>query len=267
MNKTHILFTINGIIWGVILGALAAYFIGGGVSGLFYIYVFGDNEWPAWFSIVIYFTMALAGLLVFTTCFFLIRRYARHVIENGSSKKGNRQAVISLIIAVLVISGYVILDNKRTDLELRQSQSRLIEHTKRLENTSSTKKPGESDVAYYCRVICRHTGKSVIDYHGYRVKIYTTVLPSDNPLFAVEGPYNAVKMIANEAIITEPIAAGRKELLTGFIPLPIEITCGEGVYFIQAKSSIYSNDLSSLEKVEISLPSIHVLFPMTVWRK
>lgn len=264
MKHIRRLYVLTGIIWGTILGTLSAYIIGGGIAGIFWGLIFGDNAWPSWAWIVVYTVAALAGVLVFGACVFVGLSHSRQLTtKHPDHQKEFHRVVVLLLLACIVISGYGLLENYRDKKNSLLQQQILKDEKKRKEDALPYPKTGESDVDYYCRVI-RKGSKIELFYQGHRIKIVQEILLSDQLLFAVAAPYDLVNEIAREIIIREQIIAGNKNLATEFIALPDNVICDKKMYFISSKADNLPPSLNNMKKVHGSIPSISIGFDFNI---
>jgi len=105
-------YIVIAIIWGGILGALSFHAIGGGLAGIFWIFLFGDNAWPNWAWVIVYTMAGLAGVVAFSGCVFIGWSYSRKASGKGSHKKDDyRRIAFLLVFSLIVIFGYVAYDN------------------------------------------------------------------------------------------------------------------------------------------------------------
>ncbi len=269
MSKNiHRLYIVTAIIWGGILGALSFLVIGAGVSGIFWTLIFGDNAWPNWAWVIVYTLAGLAGAVVFSACVFIGWSYSQKISVIGSAtKKEYHRVVFLLILSLFVIFGYVVHDNYQGKKNALLHQQRVEAEKKRKEDSSPYRKTGESDIAYYCRII-RKGSKIDLLYHGHRIKIVQDALLSNRLIFAISAPYDLVEEFASDIIITEEIIKGGRKLVTNFIALPSDVTCGNNVYFISSNENNLPSSLLYAEKVSGRLPSISVEFPFYVkWKR
>lgn len=258
------LYIVIAIIWGSILGALSFQIIGGGVAGIFWLYVFGDNAWPNWAWIIVHTMAGLAGVLAFSACVFTGWSYSRKVTGKASHTKNDYQRVtILFVLPLIVIFGYVAYDNYQDKKNTLLHQQRVEAEKKREEDSLPYRKTGESDVDYYCRVILK-SSKIELFYHGYRIKIVQEILLGNRLLFAIAAPYDLAKEVASEIVAKEEIIKGNKKLLTKFIALPDNVSCGNGMYFISSIENNLPSSLLYMKKVHGEIPSVGVGFTFNV---
>lgn len=92
---------------GVLISAFAAIFAGGAMTGLFWIVIFGDDQWPFWTEWII----AAIGIAAFIIAFSFIVRMgfvAGKKREIEGIPIDNKHIVISLITTVLLVFRIIV---------------------------------------------------------------------------------------------------------------------------------------------------------------
>ena len=257
----RLLFLATGIVWGSLLGVFAALVVGGAITGLFWIFVFGDNAWPDWTGVVITALTVLAGLFVFGSCVVASWKYALTITarQTGHARE-YRRAIYLLVLAVAVIIGHTALEQWQTNRHAARSAARVEAERKRMELASPIRQPTEDDVSYYCRIVGKKSGRVSLDYRGTRLVIFQTLLFGDQVLFGIAGSYDMVQSIAKNA----RLLVGNNDPGLKLRALPESIRCGQTTYFVQSKSDIPSSYIES--KIDLYIPEVAAATPMTVWK-
>ncbi len=265
MELVRRLYIAAGIIWGVILGIAAGLYVAAGVAGIFWLYIFGDNTWPEWAWGAAYTFGIITGVLTFGFCIYFSWSYCKRLplIEANQNKETGKAASL-LALAFMVVIGYLAFDNYQTGKHAALSRNLVEAEKRRMEDASPHRKVGEDDVDFYCRVT-RKQSKLELIYKGDRIKIVPELLLANGQvLFAAAGKYDLIKELAEEILIREEIIAGNKILISDFAILPEDVRCGEKLFFIRSNASIIQNPIKELERVNCSIPSAKVVFPMAV---
>ncbi len=160
--------------------------------------------------------------------------------------------------------------NSRVVLVRREIyQQRRASQEEEKEKAFRQRKPGESGIEYYCRVVRPRANTIELRYHGQRVKVIQALLvESDKTIFAASAPYNTAQTMANEIIIGDIGLNGVRPVLDNFTVLSDRSNCGNNMRLIR---SVHHDDrdLSALHKTEktnIEIPSLRAIFEMNVWR-
>ncbi len=262
MRNILSIYLAAGIVWGIILGFAAAFLAGGATAGLFWVFVFGDNVWPSWVRNLVYIIYGAVGLAVFIGCVSLSWIYARRAIhENFDRKKEVIKGAGLLLPGILIVFGYFVYDSHMTQLYSLHNKDRQDGYEKLIRQASPEILPKESDTEYYCRVI-RKQSKFEIFYHGQLIKIVPEVLLSNGKLlFAVVGPYDSIKTLANEIVLRAEVS---EVIASDFIALPERTRCGMKMFFIRSNSTYLPYSLENIEKLLCTIPSLGVSFPMKI---
>lgn len=123
-------YLIAGVAWALFLAPAAAYGVLGAVAGVLWIYVFGDNPWPA----VLDWMIPVIGLVVFilvaACCIYFAHRYGRQ--REGEAVEGGREwrRVLLWILAPLALIAITAaglwqrsIQQAETTAELEQRQA------------------------------------------------------------------------------------------------------------------------------------------------
>ncbi len=162
--------------------------------------------------------------------------------------------------SVLARNDHVVMIRMKDYLE-RQS-----ERDARAEAEFRKRKPGESDHDYYCRVIRPRSGEVELDYHGQPLKIFQTLMNNGNLLFAAEGDYKAVSSMSGDVSVSVEMD-GREVLADDFHAAPETVSCDNGIFYVQTHSPVSPSGLLSVDRVHLSLSSVHAGFMMEVWKE
>lgn len=162
------------------------------------------------------------------------------------------------------LKSYLAKNNRVVIIRREAENKRRTEQEAKQEKAHRQRLLGESDTEYYCRVIRGHSSNIEISYHGRQVKIIQALMSNGHLLFAAKGIYADIKSIAKETSISID-NAGKQLLSNDFTVLPANILCDKDIYFVEAKSSAYTTDLTSIKKVNITLSKLQVGFSMDVW--
>jgi len=263
-NNIRRLYIVIAIIWGSILGALSFVIIGGGLTGIFWIFVFGDNAWPNWAWVIVYTMAGLAGLVTFSACVFIGCSYSRKVLEKNSNTRDDyRRVTFLFLLSLFVVFGYVAYDNYQDKKNVLLHQQIVNAENKRKEDSLAHQKTGESDVDYYCRVILNDSNIE-LSYHGYRINIIPELLLGKRLLFAIAAPYDLAEEVASEIVVRKEINQGNEKLVTEFVALPKNVSCGNGLYIIGSTEVNLPSSLLNMQKVHGDIPSMHVGFTFNV---
>lgn len=265
MKLVRRLYITAGIIWGVILGIPAGLYIAGGVAGIFWLYIFGDNAWPDWALGAAYTIGILAGILIFGICVFFSWSYCQRLSAiEADQKKEIRKAASLLALSFIIMLGYVVFDDYQIEKHVLLTQKIAEDERRRVEDASPYRKVDEHDIDYYCRII-RKQSKIKIVYKDKTIKIVPESLLSNGQLlFAVAGSYALIKDLAKEILISEEIIAGNKILVSDFVVLPENIRCGQKLFFIRSNTSSIQNSVKEIERVHCSIHSAKVGFTMAI---
>ncbi len=265
MKLVRRLYITAGIIWGGILGILTGLYIAGGMAGIFWLYIFGDNAWPDWALGTAYIIGIITGILIFGICVFFSWSYCQKLsaIETDQ-KKEIRKATALIVLSFLIISGYIVFDNYQTEKYALLKQKIEKDEKRRVEDALPYRKVDEKDIDFYCRII-RKQSKIEIIYRGETIKIVPELLLSNGQLlFAVVGSHSLIKDLAKEIFISEKIVPGYKKLILDFAALPENISCGQKLFFIRSNTSRIQRSLKEIERVYFSIPSIRASFTMAI---
>ncbi len=147
-------------------------------------------------------------------------------------------------------------------------QQRHAREEEQREEAFQQRKPGESGFEYYCRVVKNRSNKIELIYHGQRVKFLDNLLIDDGKaIFALTGPYDAVRDIAKELIIGEVGLNGVKPSLDNFVVFPETTNCGNETYFIgsmgDGSGDFYA--LRNADSTKIEVIGLQAVFAMKVW--
>jgi len=257
-----------GIVWGIILGAATFLLIGGGVAGIFFLYVFGDNAWPDWVWFITYTIATITGLITFGVCVYLGWHFSRGLQENAVDSRKQIVRVTSLLaLSVIVIFGYALYQRHQEEKYALLKAEIAEQNRKRAREEYPYKHADESETDYYCRVIRKQSKLEVI-YHGKSIKIVPELLLSSQGelIFAIAGSYDAIRMAAKEIVITTELIEGGEELATDLIALPKNMVCGKALYFVKSRKRYPAYLFDKTERVDCHIPSLRFVFPMKIRR-
>lgn len=93
--------TLAGFAWGLVAAWAAALIVVGTGAGVFWLYVFGDDPWPAWTGSALTWAAGLVAVLALVAATTAGRLVGRRLERTGSSW-AHRGAHVALVGAVLV---------------------------------------------------------------------------------------------------------------------------------------------------------------------
>lgn len=99
-------YLLAGVVWALFLAPVAAYGVVGLIAGVLWLYVFGDNPWPAATDWVI----PVIGLIVFVSvtacCIYLARRYGRQqeIEADGDTAREWRTVYLVTMVPLVLIA-------------------------------------------------------------------------------------------------------------------------------------------------------------------
>lgn len=97
------LWTLSGVLWGILLGAGAAMAVGGTAASFLWLYVFGDDPWPAWSRRAILAAGGSAAALALGTAAWAGRRHGLRAATGSPAERrlSRRRAMLTLLAALL----------------------------------------------------------------------------------------------------------------------------------------------------------------------
>lgn len=145
--------------------------------------------------------------------------------------------------------------------------NRLAEQEANREKAFRQRKPNESGVEYYCRVISKRSSKIDIDYHGHRINLDKTLfVGSGKAIIAVTGPYNVVQSLADDLVIREKGLEAKLHFVDSFVALPQTTRCRGKMYYIETMNYITPTTKPNKDgSVKVEIPSLHAVFTMQIW--
>ena len=165
--------------------------------------------------------------------------------------------------------GWVQLSNFNTE-HSRIILTRIEEHIDRLKAQQNLRKsafqqrrPGESDTAYYCRVVFPNVDSVTLEYLGEVISITQVLFEyggSAGFLFSLRGSFNAVNSFAREA---QFIFSG-KPVSGNLLLLPDATSCKSDIYLVQAV--IPNLDSVSDGRIKMLIPSVQAGWDMKIWK-
>ncbi len=202
---------------------------------------------------------------MFGTCLIIAWSYSKRLARQRYDRnKEIGKAVVVLAVPLVVVLAYAVINYHVEEQARFLAKARQEEHKRRLEDAAPNKKTGESDLDYYCRVI-RKQSKLEIIYQGQSLKIVPEALLSDRQLlFAVSGPYDLINALADEVSFTEDTASGGKVLVSEFVALSENISCGKEMFFIRSVTSRLPYSVDAVHRVEFLIPSVRLGFTMKI---
>ncbi len=135
-----------------------------------------------------------------------------------------------------------------------ESMQRELKHRQRL--------PGESETAYYCRVVLPEIQSVNLSYQDEPLSITPAFLKFDtqsDTLFAIRGSSRAVKAFSSEMVLK----INGETPDSNVVLKSIETSCGPDVHFLEVSTP----DLTAWAepRVEILVPNISAMFDIHIW--
>lgn len=153
-------------------------------------------------------------------------------------------------------------DSRIILIESQVHSSRKNAAAKLQEESFRKRLAGESDVAYYCRVIMPKARAVTVDYKKEALSIVPVLLkwdPQRVGLFAVSGSALAVNSLAREIVFRV-----EGQTLNGDFSLrSAERKCGQDISFIDFSN--HNSHYEAAEGFEVFIPSIVAMFDMQTW--
>jgi hypothetical protein len=100
----HRLYLIVSIPWALVAGALAAFAMIAVGAGVAWIFLFGDDPWPAATEWVLPLLGLAAGLVVAIAVVLAISQYGKQAAQSGNPARERRKAVLLLLAPLLLIA-------------------------------------------------------------------------------------------------------------------------------------------------------------------
>lgn len=210
--KVETLFSAAGVAWGLLFGLAGATYAGGLAAGFAWLFLFGDDTWPAWAEYLILAVAVAIGIAIFVGCVALGRLAGRRIepADPSSGRRARALAVGLLVLAFLTVVGE-LWGVARQDAEIdrqRQGQrtaeavyARMLADTHRF-TAIDVQWPGDGA-----------NGKATLQIEGGRAGIYSlewyirarsvgkSLLSGDRQLELQPGPSRVEFTIPPDALV------------------------------------------------------------------
>ena len=257
-----------GLVWGVILAAVLALFVAGGSTGVLWVFVFGDQEWPAWTGTLVAALTIAVALLSLATCVFVGWWYPRRLDpETTDPGREARRAFGLLLTGLLLLVAASVMVQVRshrlaTAVDGGGSGDGIAAGV-----PSPTRQTEQTDVEFYCRALLGQTPIEV-NYHGSSLRIVPELLVGeDGALLAVEGPYESALRLAREIVFMRDRSARPQWTSSGCTVLPRDVRCGEATHFVVWEPPLPLQSTAEGERIAAHVPSLMAGFAVRVRRR
>jgi hypothetical protein len=161
---------------------------------------------------------------------------------------------------------FLAKDNRVVLIKAEEYSRQQLEEKKRRDKEFERRRPGESSIAYYCRVVLSRSRSVGVDYFCNPLKITSSVLDDRGLLFLVQGELDPVQSMSDAIRIGIDMDGGRL-WVNDFTLLPGNAACGDDMFFVKSKSSLSPPGVHSVDKVTVRLARIRAGFTMEVWKE
>ena len=125
--KPRITLAITGGVVGLVVGMCAALVAAGATLGIVWLFVFGDNPWPAWSNVLVAVIAGVVALAcVIGGAWIGYHRGARIELSGGTERAALRQVVVAAGIAALLtgaLAGFFYRSQRANQRERMRQQS------------------------------------------------------------------------------------------------------------------------------------------------